>query len=88
MEITINIPDDKKDAVVDAFAIQYKYPKKTQDEDGNEIINPVSKGQFALNIINSFIKEVYVASKISPLEDQRKTIIETATTEIEGVTVQ
>ncbi len=87
MKISINIPDDKKVAVVNAFATQYKYQASTTDEEGVETQNPVSKGQFALNIIKTFIKEVYISSQVQPLQDQRKTLIEKAKTDIDGVEV-
>ena len=88
MEITITIPDEKKNEVIDAFATQYNYPTKVQNEEGVEIDNPITKGQFALNIVNSFIKEVYVAGQLKPLEEEKAIARDTAIQEIDVITVE
>lgn len=85
--ITIVIPDDKVTAVVDAFCTQYNYKETITGIDGEPLPNPTTKAQFAKNVIRSFIKEVYISASVKPLEDTRKTTIETAKTEIENVTV-
>lgn len=87
MDITITIPDDKKDAVIDAFAIQYKYQDKITDKDDKEIDNPISKGDFVLGIIESFIKDVYVANKVKEFEKQRNTVVTYAKDDVKEINV-
>jgi hypothetical protein len=86
-DITITIPNDKLDIVVDAFADQYNYQETIGDEDGNQIPNPTSKNQFAKNIIKSFVKQVYVAKKVKELDATRQTTVDNAETDVSGVTV-
>ena len=64
MEIKITIPNNKKDAIIEAFAIQYNYQEELEDANGNMIPNPQSKKVFTANIIKSFIREIYKAVKI------------------------
>ena len=65
-EIKITIPNDKVQRVLAAFTEQYNYPENVPDPrlppgPGVPMIpNPVSKPQFAKNIIKSFVKEVTV----------------------------
>lgn len=87
MDITITIPDDKVSTVVDAFATQYNYQDKIENELGGEIDNPISKATFALGIIKQFIKDVYVAGAATQLDVVRKEELLIAKTEIEGVSV-
>ena len=85
--ITINIPDDKINAVVDAFATQYKYSPKVEDDNNQMVDNPVSKAQFARNILKSFVKQVYIAAQVAEVEATKQAAIATATTEVDGVDV-
>lgn len=91
LTITITIPEARKTEVINAFAKQYKYQTQIQDpedETGTTMIdNPVSKAQFALNIVKTFIKEVYIGSKVGAVKDTIQAAAVTANTEIDGVTV-
>ena len=82
---TINIPNDKITALLDAFAMQYNYQEQIETETGEMVPNPVSKAQFAKNIVTSFIKEVYIAGQVKSLEEQRIAAINTAKTDIATV---
>lgn len=84
-KITIDIPDNKVQGVIDAFALAYGYQGKIQDGNGNEIDNPVTKAQFARNIINSFIKEVYVSAQVKGLDAQRQQTIVAASADVAGI---
>lgn len=48
-------PTAKKLALLDSFVAQYGYEEMVEDEDGNEIPNPVSKRQFTNAQIVEFI---------------------------------
>lgn len=85
---TITIPDDKVSAVVNAFATQYRYQVNIDDGEGGTIPNPVSKAQFAKNIIRSFVREVYVGAQIKAIEATRLQIIEDANTATDGISVE
>ncbi len=86
-QITIEIPEDKIQAVIDAFASNYNYPEQIKDENGVMIPNPTTKAQFARNIIKSFIKEVYVANQVKSIDEQKKVAINTANQEIDVINV-
>ena len=63
-DITISIPTPLVSRVVDAFAGQYGYKTtipNPQNPNAPEIPNPVSKSQFATNVVKSFVKEVVKA---------------------------
>jgi len=85
--ITITIPDAKLNAIVEAFATQYNYQDQITEDGMNYIPNPVSKAQFARNVINSFIKEVYVAAQVKELDATRVQTINTATAAVSDITV-
>lgn len=95
MKITITIPDDKKEAIVDAFALQYGYQDTIPNPDYSPetkesletITNPSSKEAFAKNILVSFIKQVYISGQVEPLEEQKKTIMENAKVEVETISI-
>lgn len=89
MQVTINIPDDKKDGVIEAFASAYNY-RETIGEDvkGEPIPNPQSKGQFAKGQVLKFIKNVFVANQSEGAETTRKQLIEVAEADMEGLTVE
>jgi len=87
MKITIDIPEDKKADIIDAFCTIYNRPETTQNEAGETIPNPVKKGEFALNCLKSYIKEVYVSAKVKPLEDTKKTAIEQTLVEADVITI-
>ena len=86
---TITVPDGKVQAVIDAFAKQYNYQETIpHPNDPNEQIpNPVSKGQFAKNILLSFVKEVYIVAQVKDLEATRQATITTAKAAVDDVTV-
>jgi len=86
---TITIPDGKVQAVIDAFAKQYNYQETIPDpnDPNKQIPNPVNKGQFAKNILLSFIKEVYIAAQVKDLEVTRQATIATAKANVDDVTV-
>ena len=83
---TITIPDDKVAAVIDAFASQYHYTTKIEDANGAMIDNPTSKAQFAKNVVNSFIKQVYIGAQIKALDATKQTTIATAETYMNDIT--
>ena len=76
-QFTISIPDDKVALVKNSFAIQYNRPDEIDDPDNPDVMipNPVSKVQFAKNIIRSFIREVVRAAQVRTIEVQRQQII-------------
>jgi hypothetical protein len=89
-QIKINIPDDKLQAIINAFCEQYQYQDKIpnlEDESGIVFIpNPQTKAQFAKAKIGEYIREVYVASKAnSGIDELRKAAIIAAKAEISAV---
>ena len=84
---TINIPDGVAPEVVEAFCIQYGRPETVDGPEGEQIPNPISKVTFAKNIVRSFVREVYVGSKVKALDATRQQIIETSNAETDAVTV-
>jgi len=87
MILKINIPDNLVKPLIDTFAAQYKYQAVAQDANGENIANPVSKAQFARNVIKSFIREVYVAGHVRDIDAQRAAVVKTKTEEIDTVSV-
>ena len=81
--ITITIPDNKAVAIIDSFATQYGYQETIDGEP-----NPVSKKDFTLNILKSFIKEVHTAAQLKAIEATRKQIITDSLADTDGITVE
>lgn len=65
MKITINIPDNIAESVVDAFAEAYGYQTELVAGDGTASPNPQTKTQFAREKVVSFVKEVYKAHQLT-----------------------
>ena len=86
---TIVIPDDKVAAVVQAFATQYGYQENIDDpaNPGTQIPNPINKAAFAKNIIRSFVREVYIGAQVKEIEATRQATIDTASADLDTVTV-
>ena len=84
-KITITIPDDKINAVTNAFCDMFGYQEKIQQEDGTEIDNPISKAQFAKGKINDYIKEVFINSRVNAIDAQKTAIRETAVADTVGI---
>jgi len=83
MQIVITIPDSKKDAVIDAFASQYRYEDTVDGEP-----NPQTKGVFALDRVKEFIKNTYVAAQVEVDQVAKRATIEAAKTEMDALTVE
>ena len=47
----------------------------------------MSKGRFALNIVKSFIKQVYVAAQVAPVTAQGQQVASDADADIDVITV-
>lgn len=81
MKITITIPDDKKQGIVDAFCKIYKY-----QETINGKPNPQTKKEFTLSKIQGFITDVYKSHK-SDLETVKRTAIKDAEDFVKDLTI-
>lgn len=57
MDITITIPDNMVTRVIDGVAGQNNYQETVQDDDGYEIPNPETKGQFVKRMVRQYLKE-------------------------------
>jgi hypothetical protein len=84
LKITITIPSAQKSDLIEAFADLYNY--QATDNEGKP--NPQSKSQFALSQVKNFIKNVFISYKAKGAETTRKELIETATNNISGATVE
>lgn len=81
-QISVTIPDELKDRVIDALCGQYGRPE-TVNVDGVDVPNPTTKNQFAQNIVKSFIKEVVMAYEANKAgEVARKAALNKAKDEI------
>lgn len=58
MDITITIPDEVMQRVLDAFAGSYGYQATIDDGQGNQIPNPQSEAAFSKAQIRAYIKDV------------------------------
>lgn len=84
----LKIKKDKEQDVIEAFAIVYKYKEEIESEvDGviTQIPNPTSKEDFAQNILNSYIKEVFIASQINDVEIQKQEKLKIAKQEADNL---
>ena len=81
MKITITIPDDKKQEIINAFCKIYKYQETIDDKP-----NPQSGKEFFQSVIQNFIGNVYKSHK-SDFEEARKAAIEDAKTFTEDLTI-
>lgn len=63
-QITINIPNQKVDLVLEAFCTSFNYQEFVIDENGDTIPNPVSKSEFSKGVLINFIKDTVKSYKI------------------------
>ncbi len=78
MNITIKIPDEKKNAIVGAFADLYGYAETIKNEKGESIQNPQTKTQFVKKKIRDFIVGVYTGHKVREADSARIAALATA----------
>ncbi len=84
MKIIIKIPDIKKIDIINSFAIQYGYEDEIYKK-GKLVKNNISKKDFFFDKISSFIKDVYVASKITSNKKDEISISKKAKEEINNL---
>lgn len=84
MQAILNLSDEN----VNSFASVYKYKETIEDESGKIVQNPVSKEQFAKNILRSFAQEVHIEAQVKPIEELKKETTITATAESETISVE
>lgn len=87
MNITITIPDGKKDAIISAFAVVYGYETEVLDGDGNLIPNPQTKKDFALEQLRDFVRSVYKSQKVTEADDARITAQQEADMYTDDITI-
>lgn len=63
-QITLTIPNNKIDDILNAFANNFNYQEFIIDQNGATIPNPVTKAEFAKSVLIDFIKDVYKSNKI------------------------
>ena len=68
-------------AGVDAFVYQNGYTDKIINDDGLEIDNPITKLNFARNILRDFMRQNIAAYNINKAKQDAALIAEAATTE-------
>jgi len=73
-KITIDIPDQYVEVVVNALAVAWGYPSVVEDEDEDLVPNPESKAAFVKRyliqrIIKDTVKRVLVRQLIQPTKD-------------------
>ena len=55
-KLTITIPDNIKDRVLDALCYSNSYKDEVENVNGEMVPNPVSKVQFAKDLLKTYIK--------------------------------
>ncbi len=88
MEITIKVPENMANGVIDAFVKLYSYQETIIDKDEKEIPNPQSKEQFTKEQVKNFVKEVFVGHQSNGAEITRKQLIEAAEADMKELTVE
>lgn len=88
----INIPQEKKQDIIDAFCSVYNYQEEIelQDLETEEITmipNPQSKADFTKNELLRFIRNVYESHKAAETEKAKQTAISDAKTYTNNLTV-
>jgi len=80
---TITLPDDKVEGLVEAFAVLGNYQENITDPQNPEatIPNPVGKPRFAKNSINLYLRQIWNAHKVKPLDDSREAVLAEGTEE-------
>lgn len=87
--IKLNIPDNRLQALIQAFATMYHYQDLIQNPANPEvemIPNPQSKAAFAKQKIVEHLKDIYIAGQTqTALDSARKAAILAARAEIDAV---
>lgn len=74
---TITIPDEKATAVIDAFCDKYGWTENS----------PLSKVQFAKQMIRDFVRDIYIGQTKINFDSKRKQLAQEAETYMEDVTI-
>ncbi len=81
--ISLTIPDAIAVRVLDAMAYGNGYTDTVTDMNGDPLPNPITKMQFAKNVLKGWIKSNVVAyESVKAAENAREVAIEAATAEI------
>ncbi len=70
MKITLEIPDEQKDRVVDAICYLHGYEDVLVDMEGTETPNPQTKAKFAKAQIYTIIKNMVKTYEVRQAEEQ------------------
>jgi len=73
--ITFNLPDDKVDAIVDAFSTQEGYQPMIWEND-TQIPNPETRMQYTKKILRQLMKTAYVNRQAELAKSSAKAIAE------------
>jgi hypothetical protein len=81
--LSVTVPDAIAVRVLNAVAYYNGYTDMVWDMDGNQSPNPVTKAQFAKDVIKIFIKNVVVAYEaMKAAEDARQAATDAANSQI------
>lgn len=78
--ITINIPDDKLQTIIDAFAVEFGWTELIEDGD-DEIPNPESKAEHAKRQVRNFVVDTVRRAKQKNVEAEKEILQKAAETE-------
>ena len=92
MDITLTIPDNKKDLIIDTFCAQYNYQENISivDIDGEPIgtePNPESKGAFTKRMFIRVLKREMKEYRRSESNETIRQIVRAQRDEIEGIDI-
>lgn len=89
-KMTLTIPDEIVQDVVDAFCGSYKYQPEVEGEekvDGETvmILNPESKVAFSKRMIREYVKAIYTSYQANQYEAGRQAVVDAAETDVAGM---
>lgn len=87
MDYTITIPSNCVDDLVNGICYDFGYQENVPDSEGGTIPNPESKNDFAKRIHKEWLRQKYIDERVRSNDAVRATLVNTATTEAEDITV-
>ncbi len=93
MDITLTIPDNKKDIIIDTFCAQYNYQENLNQYDPSTgestgtIPNPEGKGAFTKRMFIRVLKREMKEYRRSESNETIRQIVRDQRTEIDGIDI-
>lgn len=87
VNITITIPDELIDNLIEAFCYWYNYQEIIHDVDLGDIPNPETKAQFTKRMVKEYVRDIYRRAKLKQHAEGEGSISDQANDDTSGIDI-